>query len=797
MPDSNIKIVTLNCRGLASKQKRIDLFSKLKEGKNDILLLQDVHWDNETLIQVKEEWGYKLSCATHTTNARGTAILFNNSFEFTIIRNIKDPGGNYVLVEIELPNKLSILLGSVYGPNTDNTQFYANLDRDLNQISNPTIMLGGDWNSTRNFELDNINYVTHNNPNSVKELTNLCNKYNLVDSWRINNKNKKQYTWIQGVSNKQARLDYFLITEELLSATNKNKIETKYRSDHAPVSIQIELSKHKRGKGVWKFNNSLLMDDDFIKMINKEITNFKLIYAATPYNPEYIKPLSHKFELMIDISLFWETLLVTLRGEIIRYASRKNRERKRNRDTLELEINNLDNKINTGNGNLQEYTQLINLSNNLIEIRKQELEGALIRSRASWLDYGEKPSKYFLNLEHKNMINKNINEIKISETTSITDQEAILMELKKFYENLYAEKHIEKTTNYHPYTIPNILTTQEKESIEGPITKEELDNALKKMKNNKSPGLDGFSPEFFKKFWPLLGDFFLEAINFNFHKGELSASQTEGIITCLPKTGKERNLIKNWRPISLLNTTYKIISQCITNRLRPFLDTIISPEQKGFIEGRSIADCTRLMSDIIFECERQGKDGLILLVDFEKAFDSLSWEFIHKILTEFNFGPNFIKWISMFQKNSKSRIILNGHLSSPFQLHRGCRQGDPISPYIFILCSEFLALALNNEEDFKGLTLVNKEHKLSQYADDTSIFMEASDKNLDMSLKILTWFYEQSGLKINFSKTKVIRLGNIRETDRRFGRENNLDWTQMFMQRVAPPQSETAANVTN
>ena len=134
----------------------------------------------------------------------------------------------------------------------------------------------------------------------------------------------------------------------------------------------------------------------------------------------------------------------------------------------------------------------------------------------------------------------------------------------------------------------------------------------------------------------------------------------------------------------------------------------------------------------------------------------------------------------MFQKNSKSRIILNGHLSSPFQLHRGCRQGDPISPYIFILCSEFLALALNNEEDFKGLTLVNKEHKLSQYADDTSIFMEASDKNLDMSLKILTWFYEQSGLKINFSKTKVIRLGNIRETDRRFGRENNLDWVYEF-----------------
>ena len=141
-----------------------------------------------------------------------------------------------------------------------------------------------------------------------------------------------------------------------------------------------------------------------------------------------------------------------------------------------------------------------------------------------------------------------------------------------------------------------------------------------------------------------------------------------------------------------------MISLCITNRLRPLLNTIISPEQKGFIEGRSIADCTRLMSDIIYECECKNIDGLILFVDFEMAFDSLSWNFINEILPKFNLGPNFIKWINMFQKNSMSRITLNGHLSDPFRLHSGCRQGDPISPYIFILCSEFLALAFKNEK---------------------------------------------------------------------------------------------------
>ena len=116
--------------------------------------------------------------------------------------------------------------------------------------------------------------------------------------------------------------------------------------------------------------------------------------------------------------------------------------------------------------------------------------------------------------------------------------------------------------------------------------------------------------------------------------------------------------------------------------MRPVLDRIISNEQKGFLQGRSISDCTRIMFDIIHECESQGINGLILLVDFEKAFDSLSWKFINDTLKKFNFGEKFIKWIDMFQNRAKSRIILNGHLSDSFLLERGCRQGDPILYYV-------------------------------------------------------------------------------------------------------------------
>ena len=186
------------------------------------------------------------------------------------------------------------------------------------------------------------------------------------------------------------------------------------------------------------------------------------------------------------------------------------------------------------------------------------------------------------------------------------------------------------------------------------------------------------------------------------------------------------------------------------------------------------------MYDVIWECEHKNIDGLILLMEFQKAFDSLSLNFINETLTKFNFGEKKKKWIGLFQQNSNSKIILNGHLSDSFLLYRGVRQGDPISPYLFILCTEFLTLAINNNDNIQGITIHNNEHKASQYADDTSAFFRATEENLRECLNTLTWFYNKSGLKINFSKTKIIKIGPIRETDRCFCRENNLDWVSSF-----------------
>ena len=167
------------------------------------------------------------------------------------------------------------------------------------------------------------------------------------------------------------------------------------------------------------------------------------------------------------------------------------------------------------------------------------------------------------------------------------------------------------------------------------------------MKNNKSPGTSGFSAEFLKVFWKQLGAFIVRAINFGFVRGELSVTQQQGLIGCIPKENKNRHFLKNWRPITLLNTVYKIASGSIADRIKKVLSKLISTNQTRFIEGRFIGENTRLLCDIMQFTLEQNVPGLLLLIDFEKAFDSLSWSFINKVLKLYNFGPSIRQWVAV------------------------------------------------------------------------------------------------------------------------------------------------------
>ena len=157
--------------------------------------------------------------------------------------------------------------------------------------------------------------------------------------------------------------------------------------------------------------------------------------------------------------------------------------------------------------------------------------------------------------------------------------------------------------------------------------------------------------------------------------------------------------------------------------------------------------------------EEHSLPGLLLLVNFEKAFDSVSWSFIDEVLEFFCFGNSIISWIKLFNHNTKLRINQGGNLSAFFHIGRGCRQGDPISPFLFIFCAEILGLMIRKNKNINGIIINNREHKLCQYADDTVFILDGKSKSLNATLNVLFEYSKFSGLRVSFDKTHAVWIG--------------------------------------
>ena len=192
------------------------------------------------------------------------------------------------------------------------------------------------------------------------------------------------------------------------------------------------------------------------------------------------------------------------------------------------------------------------------------------------------------------------------------------------------------------------LSQEESDNLEGPVAIQEALSALKQMKNDKSSGSDGCTIEFFKFFFTDLGTFMARSINYGFYSGQMSVTQREGVIRCIPNEGKDKQFLTNLWPITLLNTVYKLASSCIAARLKTVLPKLIGEDQKGFLKGRYIGEHIRFLYDTLLCVHKLQLPGLLLMVDFEKALDSVAWSVIEKSLSRFKFGKDFKQWFSTF-----------------------------------------------------------------------------------------------------------------------------------------------------
>ena len=567
----------------------------------------------------------------------------------------------------------------------------------------------------------------------------------------------------------------------MMSTVVKAEIKNSVKSDHSVVLIDLKINEIIRGPGVFNLNNSLLLDGAYKEKIKKAIRDIKELKSEA--NP----------------AVLWSLIKGVIRNETISYSSKKHKTEEENLRKLEHEIDSLEERLiqvnnnsnsNNNNNNNNNNVRLQTLENNInneLRNKKEQLEevyrikaaGILTRLKMTHLQGSEKNLKYLKSLETHKAESKIINQLCINGKT-VNEQNEILDAQMQYYKKLYEKRNsCEPTYNFFQNHDLPTLNEQEKQKCEGLLTDKECESAIKDMKNGKSPGSDGLTVEFYKIFWQDLKDTMLNSFNHSFQVNSMSDIQKQGLITLLPKSNKNLTNLSNWRPISLLNVDYKIMSKAIANRIKKVLKILIDSSQTGFIKGRYIGENIRLLFDIIEYTEEHDLPGILLFTDFEKAFDSINHEYIEQILDVFNFGPDIKSWVKLFYNNATSCVLYNGYLTSFFPIQRGVRQGCPLSPYIFILGIEILSVAIRQNKDIRGITIYGKTVKTTLFADDCTVILDGSEQSYNATIHLFEEFGKLSGLNLNFNKCVPLKIGSLRNVhDIVYSKKKEIIWNK-------------------
>ncbi|XP_071741061.1 uncharacterized protein [Rutidosis leptorrhynchoides] len=354
------------------------------------------------------------------------------------------------------------------------------------------------------------------------------------------------------------------------------------------------------------------------------------------------------------------------------------------------------------------------------------------KARARWILEGDENSRYFHSMIKRGYNKNNIRGLSINgvwcENPSDI-KEAAYHHFKSRFEDLPGAR-----PSLVDLTYPT-LSPEEANELEAPISESKIVEAIHDCGCLKAPGPDG----------------------------EFSKGCNASFVTLIPKTIDPITL-NDYRPISLIGSFYKIVAKILSNRLRKVIPRLVGSEQSAFLKDRYILDGVLIANESIEYLKNQKKRSLVFKVDFENAFDSLNWDFLMEVMSSMGFGSKWCRWILACLKSASISILINGSPTTEFSMGRGVRQGDPLSPFLFILAAEGLNILTKATVDrgiFKGVEIGNDKVVIShlQYADDTIFFGDLSMSNARNLIYILKCFELASGLKVNFHKSCLYGVG--------------------------------------
>ena len=735
-------------RDMADKTKTIcHLFQR---STADVICLLDTHLGDESESKLQKLWkgDIFLSCNQFSHQTAGIAILTKN-FDTSKSTIIRDPNGRFCVFKFSRQNTCYCVV-AVYAPSDSSTSrvsFFESLHKTIleHYSDGETLILLGDFNCVDNPLLDKVSKSTKDT--SFNTLSQITSQLQLEDGWRRRNPESREFTFFSNVGF-HSRLDRAYTSISARSNISMVFHQPFAHSDHSSVHVAFSEDNVPFGPCTWVLNQNLLSDPEYVTKVQSFWTKWQ-----------------ERKSLFPNLLKWWDSGKAAIKKLSIAFSKRKSKIKNKITKSLYKRLRNAQN---------QNKPLLISqLKSEISALETKAAKEHFLLLKIKWMDEGEDCTKYFLNLKSKPNEYSKVTTIRDESGNTFTDNKGIIKNFTDFYKDLFTQVPVCSETQEELITkIKHTLSDDQKSESDRAFTKNDFKHALSKLPNGKSPGKDGLPSEFYKTFWNLLGDDFFQVMNFAFSKGMLPNSLREAIIKCLPKKG-DISLVKNWRPISLLNADYKILAKALSIRVFQLLPHVISEEQTCSVKGRKITHNLLILRDFVKYADENQLEACLISLDQMKAFDRVNWDFLFKVLHKMNFGNELIKWIQLLYNRIYAHIKVNGFLSAKFILEQGVRQGCPLSPMLYVIIAEVLNQCIDSNPSIKGVEVNGFEIKLSQYADDTSCLLTGDD-SIHALFETLQIYERATGAKINLSKTQALWLGsNVGRSDAPLG----LEWS--------------------
>lgn len=308
-------------------------------------------------------------------------------------------------------------------------------------------------------------------------------------------------------------------------------------------------------------------------------------------------------------------------------------------------------------------------------------------------------------------------------------------------------------------SLPRLSPTQI-ESLNAPITINELLKVIDSSKLNKSPGPDGLPNEYYKSFKSTLSPFLLATFQHIIAEKLPPTEMLHATVITIPKPGKPIDIVANYRPVSLLNCDIKLYSKLLADRINKILPSLVHPDQVGFVAHRQARDGTRRILNLIQLAKLKSSDSIVISLDAEKAFDRVNWSFLSQVLINFGFVGDIYHAVMSLYTSPSARVYSSGFLSTPFSMTNGTRQGCPLSPLIFALCIEPLAASIRASPNISGILVGDEDHKIGLYADDIVLICSSPSESLKALLGLIADYSKVSYYKLNKTKSIILPITN-------------------------------------